>query len=426
MPLPMPSGAHDTEKKWMDACMGHPKMNGEYPDAEQRSAVCHGQWDKHMKGQTAHAYGHLALVAGSSDVGGLKRIMLTPWGEVKSRNQDFVVDDESAAEIVAAFDAGGRDIPIDFEHTTVGGNFATPSGAAPAAGWITKIVVEKGIGIFGLVKWNTAAAAMILADEYRWLSPVMVYRKKDRKAVEIQSAALTNKPALIDMERVAAKDAGDRDGDDTMDTKKLRAALLAAGVKLADDADDGAVIAASKAFVEAAAKQPEAPSLEPIASKLGLAKDSTIATIAAKLDTFQKESVPAVEYKAMADRLLAIETRDKDRESQTLVAKAIEDAKLNPHDAKQMDWARAYAKSDPVGFGKWSDVATTIHSTTRIIKPSPNLDGGDDRATVIVAAKEEFKSASSRLRGLRQDTWINGELRDKNMALLSAEEKKAL
>lgn len=425
MPLPMPSGQHDNKKKWMDACMGHATMNSEYPDAKQRAAVCHGQWDRHMKGKTAYVQAQAVSVNGA-DVGGLKRIMLTPWGEVKSHNQDFVVDDESAAAIVAAFDAGGRDIPIDFEHTTVGGNFATPSGAAPAAGWITKIIADKGVGIFGLVKWNAAASAMIAADEYRWLSPVVVYRKKDHKAVEIQSAALTNKPALIDIERVAAKDAGDREGDDTMDTKELRAALLAAGVKLADDADDGAVIAASKAFVEAAAKRSDAPSLEPIAARLGLAKDATVETIAAKVDGILKETVPATEYKAVTERLAAIEQKEKDRESQTLVAKAIEDAKLNPHDPKQMGWARTASKRDPKWFAEWMETATVIHSTSRIIKPSPNLDGGDDRATVIVAAKDEFKSAGSRLAGLRQDSWIDQTLRGKNMTLLSAEEKKAL
>ena len=367
-----------------------------------------------------------AVASGSDAGGGLVKIMLTPWGEVKSRNLDFIVDDESAAAIVAAFDAGGRDIPIDFEHTTVGGNFATPSGAAPAAGWITKLVVERGVGIFGLVKWNAAASAMIQADEYRWLSPVVVYRKKDRKAVEIQSAALTNKPALVDIERVAAKDAGDREGNDTMDTKELRAALLAAGVQLADDADDGAVLAACEVFVEAAGKKPDAPSLEPIASKLGLTKDATVEVIAAKVDGLLKETVPASEYKALAARLDLLDQKEKDRESQTLVAKAIEDAKLNPHDEKQMTWARAYAKSDPVGFGKWSEVATAIHSTARIVKPSAVLDGEGGRATVIASAKAEYEANRDKLSGVEPWGFVEQELLGKGLVGLNAVEKKAL
>jgi hypothetical protein len=49
-----------------------------------------------------------------------------------------------------------------------------------------------------------------------------------------------------------------------------------------------------------------------------------------------------------------------------------------------------------------------------------------DRATVIAVAKTEYIGKVRGTEGNRLDSWINQTLRDKDMALLSAEEKKAL
>lgn len=373
--------------------------------------------------QVRTCYAASVPIAGSmGQPGGLARIMLTPWGSVDSKNGTFVVNDESAKLIVAAFAAGQKDIPIDFEHTTEGGDFATQSGAAPASGWITAIVPEAGVGIFALVKWNDKARAMIQADEYRYLSPVVVYRKKDLVAVEITSAALTNKPAIVEMLRVAAKE--NHAGDDDMDLKLLRTALTAAGVQLADDATDEIVLAAAVAKLGVKVVPPD---LSPVAYKLGLAKDADVATIAAKVDGLLKETVPASEYKAVSERLAVIEQRDKDRESQTLVAKAIEEAKLNPNDEKQMTWARSYAKSDPAGFDKWSEAATAIPSTNRIIKPSATLDGEGpkNRATMIASAKAEHVTEKF-AKGFDRRAWIDNDLRRAGLDLLTDKEAKEI
>ena len=61
------------------------------------------------------------------------RILLAPWGQVESTNGSFVVDDDAAQMAVAAFEEHGTDLPIDFEHQTLGGVYASPSGQAPAA-----------------------------------------------------------------------------------------------------------------------------------------------------------------------------------------------------------------------------------------------------------------------------------------------------
>ncbi|MDO8632590.1 MAG: phage protease, partial [Phycisphaerales bacterium] len=130
------------------------------------------------------------------------RILLAPWGLVESTSGEFVVDEESATLTVQAFDEHATDLPIDYEHQTLGGQFASPSGQAPAAGWIKRLVAEPGVGLLADIEWTDQARKMLTAKEYRYLSPVAVVRKSDRKLVAIHSAALTNKPAIVGMQPI--------------------------------------------------------------------------------------------------------------------------------------------------------------------------------------------------------------------------------
>ena len=43
MPLPSPK-SEETQKDFMNRCMGNPTMNKEYPNKQQRLAVCYIQW----------------------------------------------------------------------------------------------------------------------------------------------------------------------------------------------------------------------------------------------------------------------------------------------------------------------------------------------------------------------------------------------
>lgn len=128
-----------------------------------------------------------------------KRVLIAPWGQVESTNGSFVVDDEAVRSAVDAFTRHGTDLPIDYEHQTLGGTFASPSGAAPAAGWIKNLAGEPGVGLIADIEWTDPARDMLSAKQYRYLSPVAVVRKTDRKLVAIHSAALTNKPAIVGM-----------------------------------------------------------------------------------------------------------------------------------------------------------------------------------------------------------------------------------
>ena len=130
------------------------------------------------------------------------RVLLTPWGEVESSNGSFVVDEESARLALEAFSQHGTDLPIDYEHQTLGGEYASPNGQAPAAGWGKQLVAEPGVGLLVQIEWTEPARRQLAARQYRYLSPVAVIRKSDRKLVALHSAALTNKPAIVGMQPI--------------------------------------------------------------------------------------------------------------------------------------------------------------------------------------------------------------------------------
>ena len=130
------------------------------------------------------------------------RVLLTPWGEVESSNGSFVVDEESAKLALAAFSQQGTDLPIDYEHQTLGGEYSSPNGQAPAAGWGKQLVAEPGVGLLVQIEWTEPARRQLAARQYRYLSPVAVIRKADRKLVALHSAALTNKPAIVGMQPI--------------------------------------------------------------------------------------------------------------------------------------------------------------------------------------------------------------------------------
>ncbi len=174
------------------------------------------------------------------------RVLLAPWGHVEGSNGSFVVDDESAQAVIEGFERHGTDLPIDYEHQTLGGAYASPTGQAPAAGWIKRISAESGVGLVAEIEWTEQAREMLAAKEYRYLSPVAIIRKADRKLMAIHSAALTNKPAIQGMTPIVNR--MDVPADDTFVEPRV---ALRADLALSPDADvDAVLIAASERLSE--------------------------------------------------------------------------------------------------------------------------------------------------------------------------------
>lgn len=132
-------------------------------------------------------------------------ILIAPWGAVESDNGSFLLDAQSAESIQQAFADHGTDLPIDYEHQTLGGTYASPNGQAPAAGWIKTLRAQPEVGLMAAIEWTQRGREAVASMEYRYLSPVAVVRKSDRRMIALHSVALTNKPAITGMEPIVAR-----------------------------------------------------------------------------------------------------------------------------------------------------------------------------------------------------------------------------
>ncbi len=121
-------------------------------------------------------------------------VQILPYGQISPKGKiSFLVDEESVKLILAAFQKSNTDLVIDYEHRSLSGS------EAPTAGWIKELVDKGKDGLWAKVQWTDRAKEYLQKREYRYISPVVLVRKRDGRAVELLGAALTNLPAIDGM-----------------------------------------------------------------------------------------------------------------------------------------------------------------------------------------------------------------------------------
>jgi phage I-like protein len=302
-------------------------------------------------------------------------VLIAPWGEVESSNGKFVVDSESADLVLASFEEHGTDLPIDYEHQSLGGVYASPSGQAPAAGWIRALRVvlpdeegESQAGLFADVEWTESAQAKLAAREYRYLSPVVIVRKKDRRVVALHSAALTNKPAIMGMKPIV--------------NREESGAESGIGLSGAGESEGGLSTTVSK------------QALDTLRHGLGLGADSDAEVV----------------LHAAADRLVGLTDEVCQRDARERVDEAMRSGKLAP---AQRAWALSLALKDPTGFDEWASSAPTV--VMMGLTEGPEGVNGHvvgDRSAVMSSARAEFSSHPELSLLTSESAWISEALRE--------------
>ena len=266
-------------------------------------------------------------------------IRILPIGEVKSRKGDFIVDDESVELIKLYFSERKVDLVIDYEHQSL------DNTQAPAAGWITEIGSEDG-AVTAKVKWTDKAGEYLRNREYRYLSPVVLVRKSDRKAVAVQSVALTNTPAIDGMFPVVNSLTGD---DDNEEPKKELRVLLGLDENATEE-DVKKKIAEIKENAEKQAEEKPIPVANSVVlSLLGLDEKAKTEDVVTAVMSFNSHK--ADEEKEELKKKL------EEREAGDLVQTALKDGKIS---AAQKEWAMSYALSDKEGFKNFLDKAPGV------------------------------------------------------------------
>lgn len=129
-------------------------------------------------------------------------IKLLPAGEFRARDgrpeecPAWRLDEAAAAVLITEANQRETRYVIDYEHQTL--RSEKNGQPAPASGWFGSLEWRSD-GLYATdVAWTDKAAAMIVAKEYCYLSPVFTYDKQGH-VTGLLHVALTNNPALDEL-----------------------------------------------------------------------------------------------------------------------------------------------------------------------------------------------------------------------------------
>lgn len=296
-------------------------------------------------------------------------VKILPLGKVHSQKGDFLVDEESVELIRKRFKDRKLDLVIDYEHQTLA------DVQAPAGGWI-KELYKGSDAIIAKVEWTPRAAEYLKNKEYRYLSPVVLVRRRDQKATAIHSVALTNTPAIDGMfalvNSLDIEDTAKQEGERIMDLKEI--AKLLGLPETATEEEVREVMARAGQAKElkagtsgegdgAAGGSETVVANSTILSMLGLAGDARTEDVAASIMALKAGGMDT------QAQLLALKQRMEQKEADEEVQKALKAGKIT---AAQTEWAKEYALKDPEGFKAFASKAPVVVPQGRIdLKDAP-------------------------------------------------------
>ncbi len=136
-------------------------------------------------------------------------------GVNSSMKGDFLFDDQAAEMVMASYRERGIDVTIDYDHHTL----ATQDGVqAISAGWLALEVRDGDLWACN-VRWTDRAKGYLQAGEYRYFSPLFNSDMQTGRVEQILDVALTNTPALFDIDALMAASAHTNPEGDEMDPK---------------------------------------------------------------------------------------------------------------------------------------------------------------------------------------------------------------
>lgn len=314
----------------------------------------------------ALALTHVEGEAHPGEVSGLIQLLPAGWVETETKGR-FLVDQEAVQAIVAAFAESGRQLVIDYEHQSLTGQ------EAPAAGWITALEDRGPEGLWARVEWTERARQYLSHREYRYLSPVVLVRQSDKRAVALHSVALTNTPEIRRLLPLVAKTAiGHQPTVITHKEDRMRKDLIEL-LKLKAEATDEDILSALAARLTPHVPQEIA---EALSLEAGASVSEAVATIHALKQSSAQQTAQSEQLTALQAELTALKQQLAAREADEAVAQALKDGKLTP---AQAEWAKTYALRDPAGFALFAAKAPVVVPLGTVTTPlTQSLSAGLD------------------------------------------------
>lgn len=280
-----------------------------------------------------------------------EEVNILPVGTVNSEKGDFIVDLESYKEMKAEMQRRGIDIVIDYEHQTL------KDVQAPAGGWVKDLIYTPE-AIVAKVEWTPKAKEYLKNKEYRYLSPVVLTRKSDSKAVVLHSLALTNTPAINGMfaivNSVDFNTINTKTGGKEMDLQRIKELL---GLPAETPEED-----VMNALVKVLEKVKDAPDSKPEEDKEVVANSVILGLLELPADSKTEDvTTKIMALKAGVSRqnqeIQETMERLRQRDADDAVMMALKAGKIT---AAQKDWAKEYALKDRKGFDCFVEKAPTV------------------------------------------------------------------
>ncbi|VVE76440.1 Mu-like prophage FluMu I protein [Pandoraea anapnoica] len=287
---------------------------------------------------------------------GLGVIQLLPAGDFRANDgrpfecAAWRVTDENAQKIIAALAACAKPMVLDYEHQSL--YAATSGNPAPAAGWFKQLEWRPGKGMYAVdVEYTGRASAFIAAKEYRYLSAVFAY-DKDGNVTKLLNAALTNNPALDDLDEVQLAAASRLAGDKTPPqsppipadkSQELSMSVLLAALRLLIKLPEAATEAEAVVGLTKLAETVGATKEKPVDLIEHLAGQQT--QIAA-LTNVAPDPAKYVSVQVMHDmkaQIAALTNGQQQGQVESLITAALSDGRLLP---AQEQWARDLGKAN--------------------------------------------------------------------------------
>ncbi len=323
------------------------------------------------------------------------RILVAPWGNVESVKGDFVMDAESAGVTCAAFGQHGTDLPIDFEHQTLGGSYSSPDGLAPAAGWIKNLEAVEAVGLMADVEWTDLGLEHLLSKQYRYLSPVAIIRQSDRRMVGLHSAALTNKPAIVGMAAIV------NSGQQVAGSRQPEA-----------DSESGEVQSKAGPSPNPSLEGRGVGEWEPEAVGEQMESESEAIGKLCELLGLGEEVEPEKVLAMVVERVEQLLLEKKQRAAEGQVAEAMSAGKLTE---SQRAWAIELAMRDPKSFESWVNLSPVIVPMGRTQAPKDRNGSCPTEKAIMSRARQEYRSSPTLRELTSEEAYVQLTLKERGL-----------
>ncbi|HFZ7939626.1 TPA: phage protease [Salmonella enterica subsp. enterica serovar Birkenhead] len=310
------------------------------------------------------------------------RIRLLPAGEFRSNDgrpkecRTWVMNAACAQRLIAAAENKLIDYSFDYEHQAL--RAAQNGQPAPASAWFSTLEWVEGDGLYATdVNWTPAASRMIENLEYRYISPVFSYSSATGEVMGLLNVALTNLPALEELDDGVAIAAASRlaalslitTEESSMDEEQI--AYLLSQLRWILNLPETSTAADIKTELEkiitaiSGGQGMAATSVDLMAMLTSAAdRDARIAEQEVKIaDLSQKvydpaKFVPLAALSQIQAEYAGVVTDTRTQEMDQLITAALSDRRLLPGEMES--WARDLGKTNPDALKTYLETARPV------------------------------------------------------------------